>query len=165
MRIKKAKVQDFKYIIDSGGINLDDELTAFIGKNEQGKTSFLKALTTIDDKYLYKTADLNYRLNIDSKQKEIPFITLWFGLDDNDKKFLENLDIDIGNHEIIKIIKYFDNSYDIYLDDSLLETNKIKNPTLKGGVCYGPHYGPQSRFSCIQKSSNLRCPGFLDIHN
>jgi hypothetical protein len=42
---------------------------------------------------------------------------------------------------------------------------KIKNPTLKGGVCYVAHYGPQSRFSGIQKSSNLRCPGSLDLHD
>jgi hypothetical protein len=32
------------------------------------------------------------------------------------------------------------------------------HPTLKGGVCFGPH----ARFSGNQKSSSLRCPGSLD---
>jgi hypothetical protein len=64
--------------------------------------------------------------------------------------------------QILPIIEPFAKLTETQLDQQLAQ---IKNPTLKGGVCYGPHYGPQSRFSWIQKSSNLRCPGFLDLHD
>jgi len=44
MRIKKVRIRNFRSIIDSGEISLDDKITVLLGKNEQGKTNLLKAL-------------------------------------------------------------------------------------------------------------------------
>jgi len=44
MRIKKVRIRNFRSIIDTGEISLDEKITLLLGKNEQGKTNFLKAL-------------------------------------------------------------------------------------------------------------------------
>jgi AAA15 family ATPase/GTPase len=71
MRIKKARIQNYKSIIDSGEISFDDQITSFIGKNEQGKTNFLKSLTTIDKNYTYKQQDIYYNIRGPYEQEPI----------------------------------------------------------------------------------------------
>jgi hypothetical protein len=51
--------------------------------------------------------------------------------------YLDDLQIVNGLQTSFVIDKYFKSN----------ESTEIKNPTLKGGVCYGLHFGPHSRFS------------------
>ncbi|MDK2864890.1 MAG: ATPase domain [Thermotogota bacterium] len=44
MRIKKVRIRNFRSIVDTGEISLDEKITLLLGENEQGKTNFLKAL-------------------------------------------------------------------------------------------------------------------------
>ena len=43
MQAKRFRVQNFRNIDDSGWVTLD-QVTAFVGRNESGKTTLLKAL-------------------------------------------------------------------------------------------------------------------------
>ena len=44
MLLVKARVQNFRSIDDSGVVEVDPDVTVFVGQNESGKTAFLKAL-------------------------------------------------------------------------------------------------------------------------
>lgn len=44
MRLKSFRVRVFRNIVDSGEILVDDSVTAFVGKNEAGKSALLQAL-------------------------------------------------------------------------------------------------------------------------
>lgn len=120
MRIKKARVQNFKSIIDSGEINLDDRLTAIIGRNEQGKTNFLKSLTTINKSYSYSNDDLCYKISSYEQAQEEPIVTLWFALNEEDKEYFKSLSIKIPEYDTIRVSKFFNNIYDISFSNSLL---------------------------------------------
>lgn len=43
MKLKSCRIQNYRSILDSGWVDLDD-IDVIVGKNESGKTSFLKAL-------------------------------------------------------------------------------------------------------------------------
>jgi prenyltransferase beta subunit len=118
MRIKKARIQNFKSIIDSKEINFDDKITAFIGKNEQGKTNFLKSLITIDKNYSYNRDDLCYRSNFDLQCPVDPIITLWFNLNKEDKEYFKKINLNLQNQDTLRISKFFDNTYNIYFVES-----------------------------------------------
>ena len=44
MKLKQYEVREFKSIWRSGPIELDDNVTCLVGKNEAGKTALLTAL-------------------------------------------------------------------------------------------------------------------------
>jgi predicted ATP-dependent endonuclease of OLD family len=44
MLLKKVKVEHFRNIIDSSVVEIEDDITCLVGKNESGKTAFLTAL-------------------------------------------------------------------------------------------------------------------------
>jgi energy-coupling factor transporter ATP-binding protein EcfA2 len=58
MRLKRARVQNYKSIIDSGWVEFD-EITCLVGKNESGKTAFLQALEKLNPVEAAH-ADFNY---------------------------------------------------------------------------------------------------------
>ena len=44
MLLKKVKIEHFRNIIDSSVVEIEDDITCLVGKNESGKTAFLTAL-------------------------------------------------------------------------------------------------------------------------
>lgn len=42
MKLKRYRVRNFRSIIDSGDIDVDDCVTCLVGKNESGKTAYHK---------------------------------------------------------------------------------------------------------------------------
>jgi|GEM_PF-5176157 len=49
MKLKSVKITNYKSILDSKDISLEDGLTVFIGKNESGKSNILKAIQSINN--------------------------------------------------------------------------------------------------------------------
>ena len=47
MKLEKCRAQNYRCILDSGWVDLDD-IAVLVGKNESGKTSFLKALRRLN---------------------------------------------------------------------------------------------------------------------
>ena len=72
MRIKKVRIRNFRSIIDSGEISLDDKITVLLGKNEQGKTNLLKALESFGREYKYENDDLSYLISSETELQQLP---------------------------------------------------------------------------------------------
>ena len=129
MRIKKVGIRNFRSIIDSGEISLDDKITILLGKNEQGKTNFLKAIESFGKDYEYQEDDLSYLLSHE-EISQIPIITVWFKLDDAEKKVLTSIDENFEKQNELVITKYFDGHYEIEKPDMSKLQSKIENVKL-----------------------------------
>ena len=116
MRIKKVRIRNFRSIIDSGEISLDDKITVLLGKNEQGKTNLLKALESFGREYKYENDDLSYLISSETELQQLPIVTIWFKLD-NEKKILSSIDEDFEKQKELVITKYFDGHYEIEKPD------------------------------------------------
>jgi len=134
MRIKKVLIQNFRSINYSGEVLLDKEITTLIGKNEHGKTNFLKALESFNTNYEFVDEDLctycKAKKELASGKLEkvdIPMITMWFSIDDEDKTKLGEINAKLSNLQELKVTKFFDSSsYEVEsseLDISALESN------------------------------------------
>ncbi|MGY5806569.1 ATP-dependent nuclease [Rhizobium sp. LEGMi198b] len=44
MRLRTVQIKNFKHILDSSSVEIDDRITCLVGKNESGKSAFLEAL-------------------------------------------------------------------------------------------------------------------------
>ncbi|MBX3004593.1 MAG: AAA family ATPase [Anaerolineales bacterium] len=111
MKLAKAHITNFRSIVDSDPIEVEDRVTVLIGKNEQGKTTFLKALESFNTAYSYKASDLPNHLRpqlANQDAKSIPIIVLTFGLDQDDLKSIEG---DLEGIEYVRIAKHFGNNY------------------------------------------------------
>ncbi|MDL1957128.1 MAG: AAA family ATPase, partial [Candidatus Desulfofervidus auxilii] len=113
MRIKKIRIKNFLSIIDSGKISLDNEITILLGKNEQGKTNFLKALESFGKEYKYGDDDLSYLVTHGKELQKMPIITIWFKLNDDEKKILSSISEEFEEQSEVVITKYFDGHYEI----------------------------------------------------
>lgn len=114
MKLKKAQVSTFRSIVNIDDIDLEDRLTVLIGRNEQGKTTFLKALASFDPNYSYLPSDLPNHLSaiLDERPKaEIPIVTLWLSPTADDYRKLKEIVPDIDSIDTFKITKYFDGHY------------------------------------------------------
>lgn len=118
MRIRKVLIQNYRSIKHSGEITLDGSITTLIGRNENGKTNFLKAVESFDADVEYGRSDLctysklTKELAAGSKQPEdIPIVTMWFDLDNEDRKKLGEIHSKLAKLEQIKVTKYYDSSY------------------------------------------------------
>jgi predicted ATP-dependent endonuclease of OLD family len=118
MEIEKVRIQNFRSIKDSNEVNIDDKVTSLIGKNDNGKTNFLKALEFFNKEYKYAKDDLcSYSEKEGIEAKDIEMITIWFGITDKDKIKLKELMGNIPKKKELKITKYFDNHYDFEIGD------------------------------------------------
>ena len=134
MRIKKVRIRNFRSIIDSGEISLDDKITILLGKNEQGKTNVLKAIESFRREYEYEDDDLTYLINPENELQQLPIVTMWFKLDDYDKKILSSIYEEFGKKNELVITKYFDGHYEIEKPDLRKLQSKVtelKNSILK----------------------------------
>jgi len=113
MKIKKFRIRNFRSIIDTGEVSLDRKITLLLGKNEQGKTNILKGLESFDREYRYSEDDLSYLVDIDKSPHEIPIITLWFELEEEDKKVLASISENFKDLDELMITKYFDGHYEV----------------------------------------------------
>ena len=51
MKLKSFQVTKFRNIVDSGLIDLDEQVTCFVGKNEAGKSCMIEALYLFNPAY------------------------------------------------------------------------------------------------------------------
>lgn len=129
MKIAKVRVQNYKSIVDSGEVEIDPKLTILIGKNEQGKSNFLKALrsSNVDCKYLPNDLPNHLRPSLDEKLPEdVPIVTLWLRVNSNDlEQFAETVK-DINKIEYLKVVKLYGNNYKFTTIDTDNKENVVK---------------------------------------
>jgi predicted ATPase len=81
MKLKEFRVREFRSIWDSGPIEVDDQTTCFVGKNEAGKTTVLTALyrtnpirpndAVFDETYDYPKREVeDYRHAVESEDRD-----------------------------------------------------------------------------------------------
>jgi len=132
MRITKVLIQNFRSINCSEEVSLDGKITILIGRNEYGKTNFLKALESFDRDYKYTDEDLCTYCLVKEKletgsveRRDIPITTIWFTLESEDKTKLGEVHEKLAKLEELKVTKFFDNRYEVgsdELDISALES-------------------------------------------
>lgn len=121
MILKVAQVTNFRSIVDSGPVSIEDGVTVLIGKNEQGKTNFLKALQSFNPDVAYKPGDLPNHLRPEleeSPKEEIRVLNLVFELEPSDRVELQQIVDDISSLSSIRVNKWFDGSYSYYVIDT-----------------------------------------------
>lgn len=62
MKLEEVRVRGFRNIKDSGWVNLHDDVTTLVGKNESGKTSFLEAIGRLSDTDEIADDDINNQM-------------------------------------------------------------------------------------------------------
>ncbi|MBU6999480.1 MAG: AAA family ATPase [Theionarchaea archaeon] len=112
MDIKKVRVRSFRSIIDSGEVTFDEKLLIMIGRNEQGKTNFLRALESFGVEYSYRDDDLCYLVSDFRNHSVLPILTIWFELDENDKRILKETSPYLEKCDELMITKLSNNKYE-----------------------------------------------------
>lgn len=97
MKLKKARIQNYRSIIDTGEFEIEDLKTIMVGPNEAGKTVVLKALQQLnkpeeiqgfDSLRDYPRSKYNDITTKKILPKDVTVVTGWFELDEDDKKEL-----------------------------------------------------------------------------
>lgn len=126
MLIEKIRVQNFKSIVDSGEVKIDEGLTLLIGKNDQGKTNLLKALESFNKNYQYQEADWCYYVS-KSEPKNAEIVKIWFRINELDREKLEKFQGKLAGIKQVIISKYFDNHYEVATYPQIeVEEEKLK---------------------------------------
>jgi len=118
MKLAKVQVQTFRSIVDSDTVDIEDGVTVIIGRNEQGKTNFLKAIETFNPGTEYEASDLPNHLRplLEEKPPEtLPIVTLWFALEPQDKKKLAPVLGELSAVAQLRCTKYYDDTYGFVL--------------------------------------------------
>jgi predicted ATP-dependent endonuclease of OLD family len=124
MIIEKFRVENYKSIKECDFVNLEKDITLFVGKNEAGKTSILKALESFSSDYVYDKEDLS--LHSDAKkeydegnldEEDIPMTTIYFQIEEEDRSELEKINPEFKDIDNIKCTKYYDEHYEIEIPE------------------------------------------------
>jgi hypothetical protein len=121
MKLIRARVQNFRSIVDSGEVDVEDSVTVLIGKNEQGKTNFLKGMASFNNtaRYFPKDFPNHMRKKLEeSPPAEIPMVSLWFAPGPAERRRLEAL---LKKEHVVaryRVTRYYDGHYEYRAGDS-----------------------------------------------
>lgn len=114
MRLQRVRVQNYRSIVDSGIVEIEDRVTVLVGKNEQGKTTFLRALKSLNPDESYSAKDLPNHMRAaleNTPAAEIPMIDAWFVVDVSDKAAFQGIIPDLPKVAGIRVSKSYDDEY------------------------------------------------------
>jgi energy-coupling factor transporter ATP-binding protein EcfA2 len=114
MKLTSVRVQNFRSIVDSEVVQLSDRVTVLVGKNEQGKTTFLRALASLNPKDRYSPSDLPNHLRADLEEKpasDIPIIRAWLSPETGERKALTGILADADQIEEFSVTRFYDGHY------------------------------------------------------
>jgi hypothetical protein len=131
MRLKRAHVEHFRSIVDSGDpVELEDEVTVLIGKNEQGKTNFLRALASLNQDFTYSASDLPNHLRPGLEEKDLAsllIISLWLTPDPAEIETLAKLSSSskVVATDFVRIDRFFGGHYKYSIVDQDGATHQL----------------------------------------
>ena len=146
MKLKKYAVKEFRSILDSGEINIDDKVTCLVGKNESGKTALLQALyrtnpinaadATFDLDYDYPRKELgDYQNAIENgEREETAVVSCEYEIEDNDEKLVS----DVFGRSALKertfsLDTYYEKQhriFDLLVDEDATRRHLVENSNL-----------------------------------
>jgi len=115
MKLRRVQVQNFRSIVDSGAVDIGEGVTVLIGKNEQGKSNFLKALTSFNPNRSYTPNDLPKHLRTQLEEKDaagIAIVTIWVVPEQADRVQLKEALRDVATIDEFRISRYYDGHYE-----------------------------------------------------
>jgi len=141
MRITKARVTNYRSVVDSGYFDVEPEKTILVGINEAGKTAVLKALQSInapaDTKKLdflfdYPRSQLNDIQRGLKKIEEVKVAEATFSLTDADRNAISE-HVTVGENATITWHRYMDNSlrYSVTGFPIVPKFSEIKNDLIR----------------------------------
>lgn len=133
MKIDKFRIRNYRSILDTGYVNLEQDITLLLGKNESGKTTILKSLEYFGTNKEYSDSDLPSHSDLETKHdisgleiEDIPIADIQFSLDDHDKEVLEEIHPALKSADLIKCTKFFDDHFDIEIPN--VDLDALENP-------------------------------------
>lgn len=139
MKLSRVHIQTFRSIVDSGRVNVEEGVTVLIGKNEQGKTNFLKAIKAFNSEQRFSPGDLPNHLRPSLEEKktsEIPIVTLWFTVEMQDRLPMKTFMHAADSIQELKCTKFYGNNYGFWVIDTNGSENNLKFAA--------PDIGPQT---------------------
>lgn len=130
LKIKKVKLHNFRSYKDSPEVDLNKDILITIGKNESGKTNFLKALESLNTSYEYLDDDLCYYPSfiMEEELSGIKMVTAWFQTESKDKERLKGIHEKLSRVKTIRVTKYFDDHYETAIEQPRIN---IMEPIVK----------------------------------
>ena len=137
MKLVKAQVQHFRNILDSTEVDIQEDVTCLVGKNESGKTAFLEALRRLNPaqgnpKFVvgrHYPAWLEKRHRRQGKDPEsVIAITAWFRLEETDiRRLAERLGKGVLNSEEIVVSRNYKGirHYNYHVDEAYAISNLV----------------------------------------
>lgn len=124
MILESYRVSDFKSISDSNVINVDENVTALVGKNESGKTACLEALYRLNpvptghpDSFVPLRDFPRPRLSEQSNVEEVQAVEATFILEDADKDAVaEAFGPGVLQSDSLRVTKDFENHRVLYFN-------------------------------------------------
>jgi len=114
MKMLRFRVQNYKKIEDSGWIHINN-ISAFVGKNEAGKSAIFKGLsklnTSDDSKYDGLKEFPRRRYTDEFSKKDWPVSSAEFELDDDDKSKISKINSSFSKITAVTITRYYSNKY------------------------------------------------------
>lgn len=137
MKLIKARVKKFRNFVDSEKLEVEDSITSIIGKNESGKSAFLKALYSIkpdnpNESNIEVITDYPRWLKVQDARnmnlEEVSLVEACFSLDDDDFTDLSDvLDTPIPKNLDLYIERYYNGQLRAKLEPTEgLEVNQDK---------------------------------------
>ncbi|QDX26362.1 AAA family ATPase [Sphingomonas suaedae] len=146
MKLKQYRVREFRSIWDSGPIEVDDQTTCFVGKNEAGKTTVLTALyrtnpirtgdAVFDETYDYPKREVeDYRFAVENgEREEAAVVECTYELEKDDLLAVENVfGPNVLNGKTFKRTTYYGNGnsrYTLTCDNAAARKHLASNPAL-----------------------------------
>src|SRR6266853_6326394 len=132
MRLSRVRIHNFNSFNDSAVVELDDKITIILGNNESGKTSFLRAVSSLDDSYKYQPEELcSYAPNTDSLHRKemteanLPILTGTFKLDQNDSLELKAVHESLASLRMFDLTRYYSGRRSLIGDEYLAARSSL----------------------------------------
>lgn len=112
MRVTQVQIQNYKSIIDTGWVPIEDDITTLLGRNESGKTSFLEAIRYFDEDREIEEREL-YDGNEYSEEHSVPITSLKIELDAEAARSFSKNETELERGDEIIATKYSDGTRDL----------------------------------------------------
>lgn len=135
MKLRNVRVQKYQNIVDSGDVEIDEDITCLVGKNESGKTAFLQALHKLNPHHSSEFKDLyqypRWKFKFDERKGKVnsdPVISAKFDLEEHEIIFLEEeFGDNVINSKQLTVSKFYNNTtkYELDVDELQVLINKV----------------------------------------
>ena len=129
MKLLAAQIKNYRSIVDSGKVEIDDSVTVIIGKNEQGKTNFLKGLQSFNKNNSYGPNDLPNHLRAHLEEEDssiVQMISLWLSPCNSERQELKNIINSTEKIKEFKVTRFYDDHYEYYAIDESGEEKRVE---------------------------------------